>query len=76
MYCRIESTRLNYIRVNQNNLRADLYLNIADIVQNRSGLHNDTIAVGKQIILPSSFIGSPRNMHQNYLNAMAIVRKF
>lgn len=28
------------------------------------------------IILPSSFVGSPRNMYQNYLDAMAIVQHF
>ena len=32
--------------------------------------------VGRPVILPSSFIGSPRNMQQNYQDAMAIVRKF
>jgi len=32
--------------------------------------------IGKMIILPSTFIGSPRNMLQNYQDAMAIVSKF
>jgi hypothetical protein len=32
--------------------------------------------VGKMVILPSTFIGSPRNMMQNYQDAMAIVSKF
>jgi len=32
--------------------------------------------IGKIIILPSTFIGSPRNMLQNYQDAMAIVAKF
>jgi len=31
--------------------------------------------IGKMVILPSSFIGSPRNMMQNYQDAMAIVSK-
>ncbi|XP_053101906.1 uncharacterized protein LOC128323208 [Hemicordylus capensis] len=31
---------------------------------------------GKTFILPSSFAGSPRNMLQNYQDAMAIVRKY
>ena len=30
--------------------------------------------VGKIIILPSTFVGSPRYMMQNYQDAMAIVR--
>jgi len=32
--------------------------------------------IGKMVILPSTFIGSPRNMLQNYQDAMAIVNKF
>jgi hypothetical protein len=31
---------------------------------------------GTPVILPSSFLGSPRNMQQNYQDAMAIVRKY
>src|ERR1700733_4268774 len=31
---------------------------------------------GRAVILPSTFIGSPRNMAQNYQDAMAIVRKY
>ena len=30
--------------------------------------------VGKIVVLPSTFVGSPRYMMQNYQNAMAIVR--
>ena len=32
--------------------------------------------VGRRVILPSSFNGSPRNMYQNYLDAMSIVQHF
>ena len=32
--------------------------------------------IGKYIILPSTFIGSPRYMMQTYQDAMAIVRRF
>ncbi|XP_054259788.1 uncharacterized protein LOC128984485 [Macrosteles quadrilineatus] len=69
MYVRIEGTRLQYIRDNQSSLRADLYLK-------RGGVERSNTSIGKQVILPSSFIGSPRNMHQNFLDAMAIVQKF
>jgi hypothetical protein len=30
---------------------------------------------GRMIILPSTFAGSPRNMHQNFQDGMAVVRK-
>jgi hypothetical protein len=32
--------------------------------------------IGRRIILPSSFKGEPRNMHQSYQNAMALIRKY
>lgn len=75
MYVRIEGTRLQYIRDNQSSLRADLYLNVLDYLHQRGGVERSN-SVGKQVILPSSFVGSPRNMHQNFLDAMAIVQKF
>ncbi|XP_054266973.1 uncharacterized protein LOC128989131 [Macrosteles quadrilineatus] len=74
MYVRIEGTRLDFIRNHQNQLRADLYLNVCDFFHDR--VENQNHRLGRQVILPSSFIGSPRNMNQNYLDAMAIVQKF
>nr|XP_042898735.1 uncharacterized protein LOC122269477 [Parasteatoda tepidariorum] len=74
MYVRIEGTRLNFIKHNQSNLLADMYLNVADYIHQRAAENN--LRVGRQVILPSSFIGSPRNMHQNYLDAMSIVQRF
>ena len=32
--------------------------------------------IGKRVILPSSHPGSPRNMHQNYLDAMTVVQVY
>jgi hypothetical protein len=37
---------------------------------------NSGLKAGKMVILPSSFLGSPRSMQQNYQDAMALVRKF
>ena len=73
MYVRVEGTRLEFIRKQQSQLRADLYLNITDYVNRRAGEEN--VQIGRQVILPSSFIGSPQNMKQNYLDSMAIVQK-
>ena len=36
----------------------------------------EKLRVGRIVVLPSSFAGSPRNMMQNYQDAMAIVSKF
>ena len=69
-WMKIEEMRLNFIRLNQQKLKADTYKGIADAIAN--GEEN----VGDWIILPSSHIGSPRNNVQNYQDVIAISRKF
>lgn len=73
-FIKIQNGRLRYVELNQNLIRADLYQGVVDAVQAGDGnLQN----IGKpRIILPSSFIGSPRAMQQLYQDAMAIVRRF
>lgn len=72
-YAKIEQERLNYCLYHQKELRAELYQGLSDAVAagDTEGAH-----VGRKIVLPSSFIGGPRNMHQLYQDAMAIVRHF
>ncbi|XP_065318893.1 uncharacterized protein LOC135926887 [Gordionus sp. m RMFG-2023] len=72
-YSKQEMLRLNFIRNNQSKLRAELYQGIHDAI-----LEGDTNAdnLGRRIILPSSFTGSPRHIHQLYQDAMAIVLCF
>ena len=70
-YIKIESNRLNYIKQNQLQLRKDTYQGISDYYES-SKLNK----IGVRHILPSTFIGSPRNQIQNYQDAMAIVNKF
>ncbi|XP_031332288.1 uncharacterized protein LOC116164849 isoform X2 [Photinus pyralis] len=72
IYVRIESQRLTYIRMNQSKLRADLYCNVMDFMIRES--NELGVVPGKMVILPSSFIGSPRNMHERYLDAMRIIQ--
>ena len=40
--------------------------------------HDDTNAssLGRKVVLPSTFIGSPRHMAQIYYGSMSIVRRF
>ena len=73
MYAKMEQEKLNDLRHNQKSLRCELYNNLQDAVEAGD---SDMSAVGKKIILPSSFIGSPRHMTQLYQDAMSIVRKF
>ncbi|WOG83732.1 hypothetical protein DCAR_0102910 [Daucus carota subsp. sativus] len=69
----IEHTRLTWVLTHQTILRSDLYNNVVDSV-NKGDTNASTI--GKRIVLPSSFTGSPRYMQQNYQDCMAICRKF
>ncbi|ONM20919.1 hypothetical protein ZEAMMB73_Zm00001d005363 [Zea mays] len=72
-YIKIESSRLDFIRKNQDRLRADLYQGLVD-----SMLDGDIRAekIGKRTVLSTSFIGGPRDMRRRYMDAMALVRKF
>ncbi|XP_066917215.1 uncharacterized protein [Clytia hemisphaerica] len=73
-YTRVEGCRLQYIRFNQKNLRADSYSGLMDYLENAAGQRN--LNAGNVIVLPSTFLGSPRAMHQLYLDAMAVVAKY
>ena len=70
-YTCIEEERLRWVRLNQTQLRSELYKGLKDVV-----LRGDTTpsSVGKRIVLPSSFTGGPRYMAQNFQDAIAICR--
>lgn len=67
----IEEERLRWVRLNQPQLRCEVYKGLKDAV-----VRGDTTpsSIGKRIVLPSSFTGSPRYMIQNFQDAMAICR--
>lgn len=69
-YAQTEHCRLRYIALNQKRLRADSYRGLTDAVD--AGIRPEDL--GKQVILPSSFIGGPRAMQQLFQDAMGIVR--
>ena len=69
-YAQIEQARLLFIRLNQDKLHADLYQGLANAAVHGVDLHD----IGSPTILPSTFIGGPRQMWQLYHDAMAIVR--
>ena len=72
-YVKIESSRLDYIRNNQDSLRADLYLGLIDSLNTGEGRAD---AVGRHTILSTTFIGGPRDMRHRYMDAMALVCKY
>ncbi|XP_044012567.1 uncharacterized protein LOC122855319 [Aphidius gifuensis] len=73
-YVKIEKDRMTFCRNNQKSIRADTYQGLIDHLQQQANSSNQQL--GKMVVLPSSFTGSPRNMLQHYQDAMAIVRKF
>ncbi|XP_017181009.2 uncharacterized protein [Malus domestica] len=72
-YIKIESQKLRWLRSNQATVRADLYKGLQDSLN--AGQHNAG-SIGCRIILPSSFVGSPRDMYQRYQDAMTLVQRF
>jgi len=72
-YVKIESSRLDYIRNNQDQIRADLYQGLVDSLHAGEGRAD---AVGKRTVLGTSFIGGPRDVRRRYMDAMALVRKY
>ncbi|CAK8574132.1 unnamed protein product [Lathyrus sativus] len=69
-YVKIETGRLRWIRRNQNNIRSEVYQGLQDALHDGE---NNADNVGQRTILPSSFIGSKRDMTQRYQDGMAIV---
>ena len=68
------STSFKLIYICIVNISTALAESLIEHLQNRAT--NTGTHIGKVIILPSTFIGSPRNMLQLYQDAMAIVRKY
>lgn len=65
--------RLNFIRMNQKNLRTDLYKSVTDALNNDDLTAKD---IGQSTILPSSFTGGPRHMMQLFQDAMSCIRYY
>lgn len=70
-YAKYEQNNLRYINMNQRQLRSELYNGLVDATNSRE---TSTMNIGRRIILPSSFVGSPRYMRQLYQDSMAVVR--
>ncbi|KAG0574270.1 hypothetical protein KC19_VG249600 [Ceratodon purpureus] len=71
-----EQNRLNYIQMNQSDLCADLYQGLPDALQDDGERNMNLENLGRRIILPSSHIGSARNMFELFQDSMAITRFF
>lgn len=66
-----EQTKLDWIKSNQDSLRADVYKGLADATFDND---TDLNQIDQKFILPSSFTSGPRFMAKLYQDAMAISR--
>lgn len=72
-YAKIETERLNFIRYNQAKLRAESYIHLKDAIGQQDVEANQ---LGQIVVLPSSFTGGPRYMHERTQDAMTYVRHY
>ncbi|XP_027171551.1 uncharacterized protein LOC113771129 [Coffea eugenioides] len=72
-YVKIETSRLDFQRKRQNEIRTEILEGVLDSV---SIGQTEGSKVGRKVILPASFIGGPRDMRRRYLDAMALVQKY
>ncbi|GFY21464.1 ATP-dependent DNA helicase [Trichonephila clavipes] len=74
IYAKIETERLLYIRLNQTELRSEQYIHLRDAIVNDGNVNPNEL--GRMAILPSTFTGSPRLMHEYAQDAMTYVRGY
>ena len=72
-FAKIEHARLNYIECNQKELCTELYSGAKDAMK-KDG--NCIQGIGKTMVLPSSFTGGDRYMHQQYLDSIDLYQRF
>ncbi|MFN7880106.1 MAG: helitron helicase-like domain-containing protein, partial [Sphingobacteriia bacterium] len=72
-WSRIERQRLLFLKTNQKALRAENYSVLRDQIY-ATDATLERQRVGRVMILPATFVGSPRYMNARYQDAMAIVR--
>ena len=70
-FAKSELSRLHDIECNQKERHAEVYSGAKDAMKNSDG-DGDLMNVRKRVILPSSFIGGDRYMHQEYLDSIGL----
>ena len=70
VFAKIETDRLNLFRTKQEQCRAASYTALRDAVETDGDASN----VGQLVVLPSSFTGGPRYMHEKCQDAMTYVK--
>ncbi|XP_050321330.1 uncharacterized protein LOC126753698 [Bactrocera neohumeralis] len=72
MYAKIEAERLHFITLNQTKLRTEQYIHLRDAIRTEGNASD----FGRLTILPATFVGSPRHMHEYTQDAMTYVRHY
>ncbi|XP_044583531.1 uncharacterized protein LOC123264352 [Cotesia glomerata] len=72
MYAKIEGERLRYLRYNQLKLRVEEYIHLRDAIVNNA----DAAEISNSVILPSSYVSSPRHMQEYIQDALTFVREY
>ncbi|XP_049301813.1 uncharacterized protein LOC125775357 isoform X1 [Bactrocera dorsalis] len=72
MYVKVETERLNYMRYTQSKLRSEEYIHLRDAMNGDA----DITDIGRLYILPSTYIGSPRHMHEYSQDAMTYMLNY
>ncbi len=71
---RVEHNNLEWVARHQNTIRGASLVDVQDALE-RDDMPGDDDRIGRNIILPASYTGSPRAFVKLYQDAMAIVRK-
>lgn len=75
MWAVADQNTLRYYRMNQGLFRSHVSNGLEDAIHQTDG-NIDLSEIGQRVILPSSYIGGPRNMHQHFQDLMAMARYF
>ena len=71
LYLAVENNNLQYLRLHQNELKAELYCDLLEAKYN-----NEYPLAGRYVVLPHTHVGSPRWYYGEYQDGMARCRKF
>lgn len=75
MFAAIDQNRLNWYSQNQKQFRMSQLSGMEDAL-NHGDDHVHLSNIGERIILPASYNGGPRDMHQCFQDSMALARHF
>lgn len=73
-WAKVEMSRLRWCKNNQKTLRAEVYSGLKDATKSDKAA-TDIKKAGKRVVLPSTFIGGDRYIHQQQMDALALYQR-